>query len=170
MNVSEDRRSAQCAYGTAGRDKGERRQNDLIAGSHAAGTQRQYERIGAGADAHAMVHAAELCDFRFQCGAFAAQNKLLRRQNAFDRFADFSANGCVLCGQIELRNRFKRSGSGCIGAHEASGAAVFTCAELVGTARTAEPNPPSADYFFGSFVHTAMALFGLMALASSSTD
>jgi len=78
MNVSEDRRSAQRAYGTAGRDKGERRQNDLIAGvarrRHAAPVSAQSVPEPT---AHAMVHAAELCDFRFQCGAFAAQNKLL---------------------------------------------------------------------------------------------
>ena len=45
---------------------------------------------------------------------------MLGRQDALDRFANFAADGGVLRGQVQLRNRFLRSGDLWIYAHTES--------------------------------------------------
>ncbi len=45
---------------------------------------------------------------------------MLGGQNALDRFANFAADGGVLRGQVQLRNRFLRSGGVRICAHTES--------------------------------------------------
>jgi hypothetical protein len=55
--------------------------------------------------------AAELGDFFFESGAFAAQNKLLRGHHAFDSRSNLGAHSGVLRGEIELRDRLKTRGN-----------------------------------------------------------
>src|SRR6266446_3134632 len=102
MNVREDRFRSQRAHGAARGDKGERRENDFVAGRDSAGTQRENQRIRAGADTDAMRHTAKLCDFFFQRSAFTPEDELLRGEHALDRLANFAANRGVLCRQIKL--------------------------------------------------------------------
>jgi hypothetical protein len=45
---------------------------------------------------------------------------MLRREDALDRFANFAADGGVLRGQVQLRNRFLRSGDVRVYAHTES--------------------------------------------------
>ena len=64
-----------------------------------------------------MRRAAELRDFLFERGAFAAQNELLRRKNSFDRGSNLRPNRRVLCREIELRHRVKQRSGFLLRAH-----------------------------------------------------
>ena len=110
-NVGKDWFGAKRADGAAGGDKRERRDQHFVAGLNAAGAQRKDKCVSSGCDTDAMRYAAELCNFLFECGAFAAKNELLRRENTFDGRSNFRANGSVLCRKIELRHGLEQ-GSG----------------------------------------------------------
>ncbi len=55
-----------------------------------------------------MSDAAELGDFFFEGGAFAAQDKLLRGHHALDGRSNLSTDRCVLRGKIKLRHGLQR--------------------------------------------------------------
>jgi hypothetical protein len=46
--------------------------------------------------------AAQTGDLRFEGGAFAAEDKLLRRQHALDCDSNFAANGSELRSEVKL--------------------------------------------------------------------
>ena len=104
-NVREDWFGAESAYGTAGGDESEWRNEHFIAGLNAACTQREDQGVCAGGDTNAVGDAAELCDFLFERGAFATQDKLLRRENAVDGGSNLRAYGGELRREVELRYR-----------------------------------------------------------------
>src|SRR6266436_1994185 len=104
LNVGEDRFRTERAHGAARGDKGERRENDFVTGRDSAGTQREDQRIRAGADTDSMRHTAKSRDFFFQRSAFTPQDELLRGEHALDRLANFAANRRVLRRQIKLWN------------------------------------------------------------------
>jgi len=104
--VGENRRCAERAYGTSGGHKSGCRQQHFVASPHAARAQSQNQRICAGGDACAVCDTAEPGDFRFEGFAFPPEHKMLLRQNALYGGSNLRANGRILNGKIELRNRF----------------------------------------------------------------
>src|SRR5271170_6864419 len=105
-NVGKDWLGAKRADGAACGDKRERRDQHFVAGLNTAGAQRKDKCICPGCDADAMRYAAELGNLLFECGAFAAKNELLRRENAFNYGSNFCADGRVLCSKIKMRHGF----------------------------------------------------------------
>ncbi len=77
VNIGENRVGAERADGAAGGDKGEGRQNDLVASRDTASTQCEHQSVGARTDADSVRHAAEARDFLLESFPFASQDKLL---------------------------------------------------------------------------------------------
>jgi len=78
---------------------------------NSARTQCQNEGVRSGSQADAMSDTAEFGDFFFERSAFASQDKLLRGHDALDGCPNFSADGGVLHGEIELRHGIERGGN-----------------------------------------------------------
>src|SRR5262252_8262148 len=117
VNVRENGPRAKRAHGAGGGNESEWRQKDVVAGSHAARTQRKHESVCAGADADPVPNVAKSGHFLFEYSTFAAENELLRFEDAVNRGVDFRADGGVLCCEVELRNGFERGGGLCVGKH-----------------------------------------------------
>src|SRR6266849_852681 len=77
VNIGENRVGAERADRAAGGDKGEGRQNDLVASRDTASAQREHQSIGARTDADSVRHAAEARDFLLERFPFPSQDKLL---------------------------------------------------------------------------------------------
>ncbi len=110
-DVREDRFCSERADSAARGDERKRRDQHFVAGLHATCAEREDQRVRSGRDADAVSDAAELRDFLLERGAFAPENKLLRRKNAFDGGSNLRANRGVLRREIELRNGVEQ-GSG----------------------------------------------------------
>ena len=70
--VHEDRRGADVAHGLGGGDEGVGRHDDLVAGTHSSGDQRQLDGVGAGAHPHRVAAAAEGREGLFELREFGA--------------------------------------------------------------------------------------------------
>ncbi len=110
-NVGEDWFGTKRADGAARGDECERRNQHFVTGLNAARAHCEYQGICSGRDPNAMRYTAELRDFLFKRGAFAAQNELLRRENSFDGGSNLRADGRVLRREIKLRHGIEQ-GSG----------------------------------------------------------
>ena len=110
-DIGENGLGAKSAHGATRGHKSERREKDFAAGPNTARSQGQNQGVRSGSQADAVSDATELGDFFFQRGAFAPQDKLLRGHHAFDRSSNFTADGCVLHREIELRHGIEGGGN-----------------------------------------------------------
>src|SRR5207302_11118407 len=107
-NVRENGFRAQRTDGASSGYKSERREEHFVARLNAARAQSQNQSVCSRSNADAVSDSAELGDFFFQRGAFAAQDELLRWHHALDGRSNLVADGSVLCGEIQLRHWFER--------------------------------------------------------------
>lgn len=106
-DVGENRLCAQGAYGAASGDERKRGHEHFVAGANSTGAKCEDQRVGAGGESRAVSNTAEIGDFRFQSGAFAAEDKLLRSEYALDGGSNLTANDSELGREIELRHRLR---------------------------------------------------------------